>query len=117
MELDPKAKEGNRFKAKFVRVKDKIYTTEPDDLDTPHDDLVQQHGVSKQIAELKNNHPADVDAGLVMFFPPNILKFLLYSLKLGLPIKSVEDQARQGTVQIAQRNFPTLIVERESLNK
>ncbi len=113
MELDPKAKDGNMFVSKFIRVGDRIFTTEPDDRNTRHDDLAQEQGVLDQIAQLKGQESADIDAGQVMFTPPNKLIFRLDSTHLNLPVKGLEDQARQGTVQTAKKLFPSFEVRGE----
>lgn len=56
--------EGTSFyMSKFIRVGDKLFVTQPDDLSTPHDIFAIREGIFEIVTKLREENPSAVDGG------------------------------------------------------
>lgn len=105
-ELNPNANGGHSFSSRFFRAKGKIYTSEPNDLDTEHLTLINALGLFDEVKALVAKNPTYFDAGLVNFTPPDTLQFFSVSLALKWPNKNNIKAVRGETVETAKHLFP-----------
>ncbi len=93
------SKERGVYSARFVRVGDRLFTAEPDDSRTSHQELAIKDGVHEEVWRLKWESPSEVDAGKYHVFG-EVITVDCDSMTLGLPIRSVRAVARNKTISL-----------------
>lgn len=96
---------GSNYQAKYIRVRDKIFTTEPEDIKTGHHVLAEQDGILDEIRELFIKAPQELDAGYVTVARDMILIYGNSSM-LSLPRLPVKEEARARTIVEFRRQSP-----------
>ena len=94
------------YSCKFIRVKDKIYVTSPNDIDTLHHTLAETDGINDELFKLIRSNPNDVDAGQITVLNNESRKRVrvsMSSIGYGIPLT---DQARVNTAEIIGRLTP-----------
>ncbi len=99
------AKERGSYAARFIRVVDRLFTSDPDDTITTHKNLALKDGVSDEVQLLKNNNPMEVDAGIYSVTNNEII-VEGKSLSLGIPQEIVDDQTRSKTLALFKSLSP-----------
>lgn len=100
-------KEVPYWAAKFIRIEQRIVTTEPTNLLTNHDVLAAVEGITQLIERLRNENPVEVDAGRFSIGRAGAL-FCDRSGTLHLPVLSHAKEARLRTTQIFTEQYPNI---------
>lgn len=95
------------FEAKFLRVGNEVYLTEPNDLKTLHVELAVKEKVDERIEFFKTQTPDMVDGGLV-FVTGRSIQIGSASSSLSIPITV---KARKETVKKIKDMYPEFSVK------
>lgn len=105
-------KENMYYDAKFIRLGDRLFTTRPNDLDTPHAALAFSDGVLDEMNSTITSDPDTVDAGfyhVCTLQKKNDITVAGNSMGFDLPKTS---KARELTITVFQEQSPRCNVEK-----
>lgn len=100
------SKERESYDARFIRVEDKLYVSDPDEF-VDHKALAKGDCILEEITRLKVANPLEVDGGYLGV--ENGIKFIAVSggsSSLGIPLERTRKEAREKTVIVFQRFSP-----------
>ncbi len=99
------SKERGNYSARFIRVQDRLFTSDPDDNSTTHKNLALKDGISDEVQLLKKNDPKEVDAGVYSVINNRII-VTGESLSLSIPLATVGDKTRSKTLALFELVSP-----------
>jgi len=103
------------YQCKFLRVGDDLFVTEPDNLDTRHDALAMQDGVSDQVKAFQRSEPDSLDAGVLKVstaYGEHKLSICGESSRLCVYETPV---VRQKTMEVFETQSPGFTIEKGSI--
>ena len=100
------SKERPSYVSKFVRAGERVFVTQPDDLETCHLSLAKEDGVYEEIVALRETNPQAVDGGHVFVEEGGMIFITGGSTSLHIPVRDVFRQARTKTREVFQRQNP-----------
>lgn len=103
------SKERSMYSARFIRVEDRLYVSDPDDDSLTHRGLADHDAIFSEIQQLKADKPHEVDAGKIFVYE-NEITVAGNSWTLGVPVKTVENESRSKTVTLFEASSPSCTI-------